>query len=445
MKTGVVAKMSVCAVIVFAAPGLVVGAGAPRASSPPGGRVDRLALDRDLGDLDVALEPGLGRAAGGPSLGEPPGLAAGSALERARALKAERAAAAAGGAAAVAASARTVAVDCTRGRSIQRAIDHNDPPLIVEIHGVCQENVRIERKQVTLRGADPTTDGIQGVAADPPAPAALAIFYADGVAIENLSISDGPGVGVGMWFSHVTMVNVRVEGNASAGLNASSASFLDALEVTVSDNGAQGLNAQRGAIVFCTGCVFADNAGFAATARLAGILTLLDGTVSGGRGLSSTFNSYADIDCVSSTATSYPCSLDVTAIAAVAGSDATAALFGAGDFSGQLLAVERGDLYLFGARQLATGTTPGGAPRVNGLGQFSTLFAEPFVDEDEVAHESRLKGQTNVTGFSRALLTGETVVDGTLTCSSAGDAWADPGVTVTAGGGIADCEHAALP
>lgn len=443
MKTAVVAKVLVCAVTVFAAPGLVVGAEAPRASSPPGGQVDHLALDRDLGDLDPALDPALGRAVGGGWRGEVPGLAAGSALERARALKAERATAATATRVAAAAE-QTVEVDCTRGKSVQRAVEHNDPPLIVEIHGICEENVRIEGKQVTLRGADPATDGIQGVVADPQVPA-VQIFSADGVALENLSVSNGPGPGVAMWFSRVSMSNLRIESNAGTGVQALSGSFLDALEVTSSGNGFNGLLANRGGTVFCTGCVVEDNGAFAANANLGGVITLLDGTVSGARGLRASFEAYADIDCISSTATSYPCSLEVSAIAGQAIADATVAFFGAGDFAGAFQGIDRSHVYLFGARQLDTGTTPGGNPRINAVAQHATLTAEPFFDENDVAHESQLKGQTQVDGFSRALLTSETVVDGTVICSSAGDAWADPGVTVTPGGGIVDCEHAALP
>lgn len=46
-----------------------------------------------------------------------------------------------------------------------------------------------------------------------------------------------------------------------------------------------------------------------------------------------------------------------------------------------------------------------------------------------------------VNAFSRALLLDATLIDGTLTCTGAGDAWADAGVT----GARSGCEHAPAP
>ena len=59
---------------------------------------------------------------------------------------------------------RTIRVDCTKGQSIQAAIDKNAGSIIVEIRGICSENVLIDGREVTLRGSDPTVDGIRGVA-----------------------------------------------------------------------------------------------------------------------------------------------------------------------------------------------------------------------------------------------------------------------------------------
>ena len=405
--------------------GLVVFPAPARAEKSP---VDEVGLDLgvDAIELDDAAE------------------SAAPSLARVRALKAERLARAKMTPTAAAATAKTSVVDCSKGQSIQAAIDKDVGPLDIEIKGICNENVRIERKQVTLRGVDPTLDGIRGVAATPSVPG-LSIFYSDGVVIQDLSISDGPAVGVGMFFSQVTMERCRIANNASTGMNVSSASFLNALELTISNNVGRGLNVQRGAITFCTGCTLTDNVSNAAFATLNGTLTLLDSAVSGRHGIVANFGSYADIDCVSSPTTSVTCGMNVTGRAAFALGGATAALFGAGDFSGQLIAVDRGLVYLFGARQVAPGTNPGGFPVPNNVGGFGTLQAEPFVDELDVAHQSQLKGATGVNTFGRALLLGETVVDGSLTCESAGDARADPGVVVTAGGSIIGCEHASAP
>lgn len=365
-------------------------------------------------------------------------------MARAKALKTERLAGGLDTRAKAPGPAKTVAVDCTKGQSIQAALDQNDGPLVVEVQGVCLENVRIERKTVTLRGSDPTTDGIQGVVAVPQPLAALEIFYSDGVRVENLSISDGPAIGVGMWFSHVIAENLRIIDNAAAGMHVSSGSFLDGLELALSENGGRGLHVQRSSTAFCTGCTLADNGNFAAGAATGGLLSLLDSVVTGQRGLAAANESYADIDCVSAV-TTYPCGLSAGFRAAQAVGAATIAIGGPGDFSGQLFSSDRSLVFLLGARQTTTGVSPGGVPVPNSFAFFAMLAAEPIEDELGVVQESKLAGVTHLNGFSKALLGGATELDGTLDCASASDAWADSGVVLTPGSAINGCEHAPPP
>lgn len=370
---------------------------------------------------------------------EPPGVA------RARALKArltaERAAAGARGTAAPAKKVKSVTVDCGQGESIQAAIDQNASPLDIEVRGICQENVEIRGKQVTLRGADPLLDGIEGVAGSSTG-AALAILYVDGVRLEDLSISGSPAIGVGMWLSHVTMAGCHVAGNAGGGVHVSSSSFLIADGLIVTGN-ARGLQAQHGGNAFCIGCTFADHTGFAALALRGGLLSLLASTVTGRDGVAASGDSYADIDCFSEAATGHPCAMSVTRRAVFAGNGATSALFGAGDFTGQVVADDRGHVFVFGARQTAPGKNLDGADLPNVVANLATLWATPLVDE--AVHPSRLMGHTNVDGFGRALLDDTTEIDGQVTCARAGDAWAGPGVVLTPGSTIVDCEHAPPP
>jgi hypothetical protein len=281
---------------------------------------------------------------------------------------------------------------------------------------------------VTLRGSDPVTDGIQGVVAVPQL-AALRFRYVDAGRVENLSISNGPGLGIAAVFSHLTLVNCRVTGNGGAGMQLAEGTSADATGVTVSQNQGQGANVQRGAIFFCHECNFENNAGFAAVANFGGLLTLLDSVVTGQRGLSSSFAAYADIDCISEKS-SHPCSLQVTGQAARALAGGTVALFGAGDFTGQLQAADRGTVQLIGARQLATGQ-----PVANSVDEFGTLSA----GTDDVL-QSQLFGTTNVSGFGRVLLRDATTLSGSIQCDSAGDAWLDPTV-VAAPGSVTGCEH----
>jgi hypothetical protein len=329
------------------------------------------------------------------------------------------------------ANARTVAVDCTMGQTIQAAINREDGPLVIDVHGICNENVNVMRKDVTLRGSDPVTDGIQGVVAVPQL-AALRFRYVDAGRVENLSISNGPGIGIAAVFSHLTVVNCRVTGNGGLGMGLAEGTFVDATGVTVSQNQA-GANVQRGAIFFCRECDFQNNGGFAVVATFGGFLSLHDSVVTGQRGLSSSFAAYADIDCLTTTS-SHPCSLQVTGQAARAGAGGTVALYGAGDFTGQLQAVDRGTVQLIGARQLATGQ-PGQGPTANQVDEFGTLSA----GTDDVL-QSQLFGTTNVSGFGRVLLRDATTLSGSIQCDSAGDAWLDPTV-VAAPGSVTGCEH----
>ncbi|MBI2835747.1 MAG: hypothetical protein HYX76_15105, partial [Acidobacteria bacterium] len=57
----------------------------------------------------------------------------------------------------------TVKVKCAQGDSINKAIGQhpNAESLVVEISGMCSENVVVTRDRVTLRGTDPAGDGIQ--------------------------------------------------------------------------------------------------------------------------------------------------------------------------------------------------------------------------------------------------------------------------------------------
>lgn len=336
---------------------------------------------------------------------------------------------------------KALTVDCTKGQKIQDAVDQNDGPLMIEVRGICAENVRIEYKQVTMRGLDPATDGIQGVLTDPPAIAALAVFYVDGLRIENLSVSNGPGLAIGIWFTHAEMENMRIENNVGFGMHVSSGSGLLALGLTISNNAGVGLNAQRGALVFCDACDLEDNGNWAGRSLRGALLTLRDSVISGDRGLLAVGDggqAYIDIDCVTA-GTGHPCSLTANQAAWSLG-PATAALFGAGDFFGQVVAADRAHFLVLGSRQLGTGIDPSGNPRSNLFLDFATLKVQPYFD-GAVSHESLLRGETIVNTFSRAVFAGETTIDGAVHCGDAGDAWTAPGVVLTAGSTINGCEH----
>ena len=378
--------------------------------------------------LPVAADPGGSRLA---TLGLEEGKAPSpEAVRELKQQRAERARRSRGVTPTVSGAAASI-VDCSKGKSLQAAIDGANSGDVIEVRGLCHENVRIEGKALTLRGSDPALDGIRGVA---PAPGvvvngALAIAYADGARVESLSIESSPTAGVATFYSHVSMVNCRANANTLGGVHVSSNSFLDASGLEIANNGAAGLTARRGAAVFCTECELSGNAGFAANSNFGSVLTLLDSTVVGTNGISAQVGAYADLDCAT-VETSHPCSLDATQFAARAFDRSVAAMLGSEDFSGSLVAGDDSQVSLFESTQLSTGVTPAGQPRRNSAGDFSRLWVEA----------SRIKGDTLLFDFGRGLLVGATI-DGTLTCHDVADAFAREGLTLTPGSTVTGCEH----
>lgn len=67
--------------------------------------------------------------------------------------------------------------------------------LVVEIKGLCEENVVVNRERVTLRGTNPASDGIRAAALDTPGSFAL-LVRSSYVRIENLKITGGQTYGL---------------------------------------------------------------------------------------------------------------------------------------------------------------------------------------------------------------------------------------------------------
>ena len=343
----------------------------------------------------------------------------GTPVSRLRALKAERLAARPQ-AAAVAAAAKTVVVDCTKGSTISAALDKNIGPLVVEVRGTCKENLRIERSDLTLRGADPSTDGIQGVTATSQPIAAVELNYANRIVLENLFVSDSPSGGVATWWSELVMRNCRIERNLGTGVHISAASGLEGTELVVSNNGTVGINSQRVSWVTCTGCRLENNASTAATSRMGGFMTLWDTVVSGPGGIAAwDAGSYVDVDCVN-VVSEYPCSINNTSgsVARAYGGGSTA-LWGVGAFTG-LLTAPGGEVAVFGGQQ----TRPDNrANRINYFGRLTTGKAYD-ADGAQFGGPTRL-AQTELDRFSHAVLDEQTELAENLVCRSGSDAWSD--------------------
>lgn len=153
--------------------------------------------------------------------------------------------------------AATEKVNCNKGESINKALTkHADAPaLVVEIRGVCHENVVVTRDRVTLRGADPDDDGIQAVANVEQTDAAVWVRDAQLVTIENLELTGGfSGLlasNVGVPF--LRLKNCRLEGNNQWGALLELA-LLDAVDTTFGPNTRFSVGVFNGSRFGCRGC-----------------------------------------------------------------------------------------------------------------------------------------------------------------------------------------------
>ena len=134
-------------------------------------------------------------------------------------------------------------VYCDFGHGVNWAIAHapDSRPLVVVIHGVCNENVTIDRSRVTLRGIDPSQSGIRGVEeTDPITDSPITIRGGFDVAVENLTVSNGGSSGIAMRSADARIENCVIESNANsdigAGVFVGASASVRLLGVTVQNN-----------------------------------------------------------------------------------------------------------------------------------------------------------------------------------------------------------------
>jgi len=150
----------------------------------------------------------------------------------------------------------------------------------------------------------------------------------------------------------------------------------------------------------------------------------------GRRRVATEIGAYIDIDCVNAD-TPHPCSMNVTGPAAIGSFGSTAVLFGAGSFTGQLIADDRGTVRLDGAIQ-RLGSSDGQPNVVDSLGE---IIVSPL------SGAQSLLRSTAATHFGRVLLTGNSSLGGSIQCSGAADAFLDPTVIRLPGSSVTGCDH----
>jgi hypothetical protein len=333
---------------------------------------------------------------------------------------------------------QTVTVNCNNGQRVQPAVDANAGPVEIDITGICVENVLIRDKDVMLRGTSkPALDGIRSKNATMPA---LTIRGGGIDALDSLSFSNSPGLGASILGASATLTNCLFENNGASALQVKAGAVVLASALTFNANVGASMNVNDGQL-FCTGCDVSGN-NFAVLAIRGAVVSLLDTMVTGRRGiLAGDGGTIADVDCVNG-GTTHPCGVQVTGVAAIAAGGGLASLFGVGDFTGRIDAEDGGTVSLFGSRQIA-GAQPGQGPPTNSAEFFGRIEVGANFDINPPA-QSRLLS-TDVAHFGRVLVTDDTVLSGTIQCSSAADAWLDPTIIALPGSAVTGCDHSKLP
>ena len=145
--------------------------------------------------------------------------------------------------------AKTVNVNCDLGMTIAAALANAKPgkPLIVNIEGVCNENVTIMQNEVTLQGINPASSMIIGVAeADPFKDSPITLLGAQLVVIDNLTVSGGGSSGIAATTSFFTVSNSVIEGNGRDGIAVSAGSVARVNDNIIRFNTRHGISVTAG-------------------------------------------------------------------------------------------------------------------------------------------------------------------------------------------------------
>jgi len=314
-----------------------------------------------------------------------------------------------------------VRVDCAKGGSIMKALENSAEELIIEISGMCEEDVQVHRSNVTLRGTDPLLDGIRP-AQDEVLNQALNLFGVHRVNIENLKLTGG-NVGLGMNGSFaVDIINCRIEDNNSVGLILGSASgSVDLTDTLVSGNGDHGVIIANGSGLECWNCTVNNHNRREFRLMQGSSLGLYGATVQGVRAI------YAN-------GGSRVFTLYLSTLNTLEGSRDAIHLFGNA-------AADLRDAAIIGTLNLQEKSV---ATLWDTTQTVSSGFNRIYSGSSLVVHNSSsLAGNFSISEFSNITLPGGTTVSGSLSCSLGADAFCDtPLVSV---GGTSDCSQCLKP
>lgn len=305
---------------------------------------------------------------------------------------------------------KEVTVDCTKDGSVNRELQRPDKELLINIIGICTEDVVVRRDGVTLRGADPAVDGIRAATVDDPYGATLFIRGGQRVNVENLQLTGAKHAGLLIQDvrRNTILRNLRIEGNREVGLVASN-SLVVGFDLSISNNGLAGVGLSETAYLRCDDCTIADNpsagAGFGVLSSAGALLTFSRGSISARFPLSMRFNSVADVQ--GATIAGWV-ALDASGSSRIRARGST--------LDGSIRADQDSQIDLANCRQ-AFNPVPGGNV-ITGASQMS------------VTASTQLIGDTAFDEFSNGLFGGASQLE-SLACNSGADAICDAKVTMT--------------
>jgi len=330
-----------------------------------------------------------------------------------------------------------VKVDCTKGQSINKALKSDVAQLTIEVTGICNESVAIERDHVTLRGSDPLQDGIRAddTGQDAFTRTALRVLNAYQVGIENLQLTNGD---YGLIVNHsgaIGLDNLLITGNQFGWFQRSSAA--GAYSATITDNLEGGVLIRGASTWSCNNCTISDNPGSsesvlsaALTGRDASVLTLTDSVLSG----DATGVALADASRLTVLGTS---SIIAVPESTVAGYPCCAALDGAWDSNFNIGAGQtiEGPIFVYGGNlHIRTANQTIGAGWAGAINSLRATDARLVTGGSLQA--------TDLSEFATLYLQ-DTAQVADLACDSGADAWcADPNVNI---GGTSNCGQCPKP
>ena len=305
---------------------------------------------------------------------------------------------------------KEIFIDCAIGDSINKALQRPDIELLINIDGICVEDVVVRRDRVTLRGNDPAVDGIQAATTDDPFGSALLIRGAQRVNVENLQITGAKHAGLLIQDARRNAIlrNLRIEGNQEVGFVASN-SLVAAYDLSITGNGFAGVALSETAYLRCEDCTVADNpsadSGFGVLGAAGALASIVRGSISAMFPLSFRYNAVAEVQ--GTTVTGY--------VAVDASRSASIELRGT-TIDGSIRADGDSRVEVRNSRQVFN-PLPGGNV-VSGASQLA------------VGAGTVLIGETAFDEFSNGMFSGGSSLE-TLACVNGSDAICEVGVTMT--------------